>query len=181
MERIIGRPESRLHQRQLLAGTGTVTPLDENGAYAAYTAASVSTGLPLYQQTFDAILKQIGYQDWSSLELMIAELLVVLLIILLSALIREAVHVRRQKRVWAQLKEWADCLPFPFQALSEPEQLNALAPLRRLQGHPAYIVHALVSLRLHLEELGAASVMLATLDEIATQHQSKGRRTYALR
>jgi hypothetical protein len=130
-----------------------------------------------YQQTFDAILKLIGYQDWTNIELLIAELAVVLLIALLGALAREIVHVRRQRHVWAQVKTWEDGLPFPFESLAPAERLKAFAPLRALSGHPAYIVHTLVGMRLQLEELGADPAMLATLDEIATQHAAKGRRS----
>jgi hypothetical protein len=127
----------------------------------------------LYQQTFDAILQQIGYRDWGDLEMLIARIAIGALILLVAAMIREAVHVRRQKEVLVQLRRWADALPFPFGALPLPQQLEAFTPLRRMSGHPAYVVHALVSLRLQLEEMDAGPALLATLDEIATQHMSK--------
>ncbi len=127
----------------------------------------------LYQQTSDAILQQIGYRDWSDLEMLIARIAVGALILLVAALIRETVHVRRHKEVLVQLRRWADALPFPFGSLPLPQQLEAFAPLRRMSGHPAYVVHALVSLRLQLEEMDAAPALLASLDEIATQHMSK--------
>ena len=126
-----------------------------------------------YQQTFDAILQQIGFRDWGDLEMLIARIAIGALILLVAALVRETVHVRRQKEVLVQLRRWADALPFPFGSLPLPQQLEAFTPLRRMLGHPAYVVHALVSLRLQLEEMDAAPGLLATLDEIATQHLSK--------
>jgi hypothetical protein len=129
----------------------------------------------LNQKTWDFIATKVRWTDWSDVWLLAAEGTFLLVLFSSIAGYRWVLHRRRLREVGSQLTHWCETMLPTFQLSSPNQQLACIALLRDVTGHPVYVFHSLLGLRIALEEFNLPLKVLEALDEIAEERRRQTR------
>ena len=134
------------------------------------------------QKAWGALVEEFHRTGGNDVWLYVAYVIFLLVLFLAIIAIRWLLHLRRRSEVGRRVVQWCNAMGPTFRSQPPTDQLAYVALLRDLSGHPVYVVHHLVLLRVGLERLDLDVKVLEAVDEIAEErHQRTFRKRKTLR